>query len=71
MLTWNWYVSTHTYVGSENIPFSTKTPLILPMSAFFCKRAAFLTKIVPLLKAMVQYVNYVRDFSVMFSGFVR
>ena len=41
-----WYVSTHVHVVSENVPFSTKTLLILLMSAFFAK-------IVPLLKAMV------------------
>ena len=34
-----WYVSTHTYAVSENIPFSTKTLLILLMSAFFCKKS--------------------------------
>ena len=32
-----WYVSTQTYVISENIPYSTKTPLILLMSEFFFK----------------------------------
>ena len=42
-----WYVSTHTYVVLENIPFSTKNPLILLISAFFA------SKIVPLLKTMV------------------
>ena len=30
-----WYVSTDTYVASENIPLSTKALLILLMSAFF------------------------------------
>ena len=29
-----WFVSTHTFVVSENIPFSIKTPLILLMSTF-------------------------------------
>ena len=48
------YVSTLAYVGSENIPFSTKTSLILLMSAtFFCKKFVFLAKIIPLLKAIV------------------
>ena len=32
-----WYVSTHTYVVSENIPLSIKNPLILLISAFFFK----------------------------------
>ena len=36
-----WYVSTHTYLVPENIPFSTKTTLILLMSAFFCKKKTF------------------------------
>ena len=33
------YISTHTYVVSENIPLSTKAILILMMSAFFCKKS--------------------------------
>ena len=37
----------------ENIPFSTKTLLVLFMSAFFAKNLCFLAKIVPLLKAIV------------------
>ena len=45
---------TQTYAVSENIPFSTTTPLILLMSAlFFQKDSIFLSKIVPLLKAIV------------------
>ena len=36
-----WYVNTHTYVVSENVPFSTKTPLILLISAFFGKNNTF------------------------------
>ena len=40
--TWNLDVSTYTYVVLENIPFSTKTPLILLTSAFFCKNSTFL-----------------------------
>ena len=39
-----WYVSTHTYIVSENIPFSTKLLLILLMPAFFCEQSAFLDK---------------------------
>ena len=31
-----------TNVASENKPYSTKTPLTLLMSAFFCKKSAFL-----------------------------
>ena len=48
-----WYVSIHTCVVSENIPFITKTCLILLMSAFFAKNHHFLSKIVPLLKVTV------------------
>ena len=33
-------VSTHSYVVSENMLFSTKSHLILLMSAFFCKKSA-------------------------------
>ena len=33
-----WYVSTDTYVASENIPLSTKAFLILLMSAFFLQK---------------------------------
>ena len=40
----NCYASTHTNVGLENIPFSTKALLILLRSAFFCKNAAFFGK---------------------------
>ena len=39
-----WYVSTHTYIVSENIPFSTKALLILMMLAFLCKKSAFFGK---------------------------
>ena len=39
---------------SENLPFSTKTLLIVLMSAFFRKKSEFfLAKIVPLLKAIM------------------
>ena len=51
-----WYVSRHTYAVSENIPFSTKTFLILQMSSFFfffAKNQRFLANIVSLLKAIV------------------
>ena len=44
-------VSTHTYLVSENVSFSTKAYLILLMSAFFGKNICFLK--VPLLKALV------------------
>ena len=37
----------------ENIPFTTMNPLILLMSAFFETKYNFLSKIVPLLKAIV------------------
>ena len=43
----------HTYAISENIPFSTKALLLLLMATLFCKKSAFLTKIVPFLKAIV------------------
>ena len=36
--TWNWYVGTHTYVVSENIPFSTRNLLILLISAFLLQK---------------------------------
>ena len=39
--TWNFALSTDPYVVSENIILSTKDLLILLMSAFFCKKAAF------------------------------
>ena len=40
-----WYVSTHIYVVSENIPFSTNNPLILLVLAFFfAKNQHFLVK---------------------------
>ena len=37
-------VSTHTYAVSGNIPFSTKTPSILLMPAFFAKKTPFFAK---------------------------
>ena len=40
--TWNLvHKDTHTYVVSENIPFSTKAVLILLMSAVFLQKIAF------------------------------
>ena len=36
--TWNLVRKVHTYIVSENIPFSTKAFLILLMSAAFCKK---------------------------------
>ena len=65
--TWNWYVSTHTYLVSEKILFSTKTFSILLISAFFfAKNQHFLTKIVPLLEAIVWIMRY-RFFRSVFS----
>ena len=46
--------------------FSTKDLLILLMSAIFCKKALFLVKMVPLLKAIVWELCY-RFFSSVFS----
>ena len=37
-------VSAYAYVVLENIPSSSMTPLILLMSAFFCKMSAFFGK---------------------------
>ena len=49
-----WYISTHTYVVSENILFSTKTVLILERCQhIFAKNQRFLVKIVPLLEERV------------------
>ena len=39
-----WHESTHTYAVSENMPFSTKAPLILLMPEFFDKKSAFFGK---------------------------
>ena len=50
----NWHVNTRTYLISENIAFSTKTPLILLSTFFFSPEIQqFLAKIVTLLKAIV------------------
>ena len=35
------YVNTHSYLVSESMPLSTKTPSILLMWAFFCKKSGF------------------------------
>ena len=37
-------VSTHTYVVSENIPFSSMTPFILLVSAFFMEKVSVFVK---------------------------
>lgn len=47
-------MSTHKYIVSENIPFCTKTPLILLISAGFCKKIVFLAKIVPIMRAVLE-----------------
>ena len=44
------YLSSHTYIVSENVHFSSMTPLILLMSAFLCKKSSFLSKIALLFK---------------------
>ena len=61
---------THTYLVSETIPFSIKPLLIFLMSAFFCKKSAFLAKIVPLPKAIVWKLCW-RLVLVLFSVSVR
>ena len=40
-----WYVSTHKYVASENMLFSSKISLILMISAFFLQKSAFFWQI--------------------------
>ena len=61
------HVSTDTYKVLANIPFSTKTHLILLMSAFFfAKNQHFFGKLVPLLKAIVWELCQ-RFFSSVFS----
>ena len=52
------YISTYTYVVSENIPFSTKALLILLMSATFCKKSVFFAKII-LKKSFTDYASRV------------
>ena len=49
-----WHVSTYPYIVSENIRFSTWTPLILQMSAFFSKKIVL----------FVQKSNFTRSNSV-------
>ena len=43
--TWNWFVNTHTYTVSENIPFCTKALLILLMSAFLLQKQHLYSKL--------------------------
>ena len=45
--------SSHPFVVSENISFNAKAPLTLLMSAFLEKKLRFLSKKVPVLKAIV------------------
>ena len=40
-------------ISSENVLFGTKAPLILLMSAFYCKKSAVFNKNTTLLKAIV------------------
>ena len=40
----NWHVNTRTYLISENIAFSTKTPLILLSTFFFPRNSAIFGK---------------------------
>ena len=61
-----WHASIHTYLVSENIPFSTNTRLILPMSVFFCKKSAIFGQNSTLLKAIVWELRW-RFFSSVFS----
>ena len=54
------FVSIHSYAVLENVVFSTKTPLILIMSVFFCKKNKhFVAKIAPLLnmRAVLEFVQ--------------
>ena len=39
-----WHVGTYKHLVSENIPFRTKAPLLLLISASFCKKSAFFGK---------------------------
>ena len=39
-----WYINTHTHIVSENVHSSTKTPIILLISAFFLQKSAFFGK---------------------------
>ena len=65
-----WHVSTHSYLVSKNIPFSTQATLILLMSAFFLQKInVFRPK--KYLYSKQQCESCVRDFLVLFSGFVR
>ena len=48
------------HVASENIPFSTNARLNSMMSVFFAKNQRFLARIVPLHKAIVLFLVFVR-----------
>ena len=65
-----WYVSTYTYVVSENLPFSTNTTLVFVMSAFFCKTSAFFTKNSPFTRSNIMRA-VLEIFLVLFLRFVR
>ena len=65
-----WYVSTNRYLVSENIHFSTRTPLILLTSAFFGKKLVFFGKS-NYLYSKQWCESCVRDFLVTFSLFIR
>ena len=61
---------TQTYAVSENIPFSTTTPLILLMSALFLQKdSIFLVKNSTFTQS--NSMRAVRDLLVLFSVFVR
>ena len=62
---------THVYVALENIPISTKTLLILLMSAFFCKNSAFFGENGTFTQMLKAIVGCVRDFLVLFAVFER
>ena len=57
--TWNSARKYRHICSFKNIAFSTKTPLLLLMSAIFAKNQYFLAKIVVLLKAIVRELYYV------------
>ena len=58
-----WFISTRTYVVSQNVPFCTRASLISLMSAFFDKNSN--------LNSEKYYESYVREFLVLFSVFIR
>ena len=61
----------HTYVVSENIPFSTKNSAVLLMSAFFFLQKISIFWHKQYLQSKQQYEGYVKRFLVLFSVFVR